>query len=266
MFGLVSERRADIRSLSIYLTRDNAFKEIYHQLPMKRSLLLLFFCAMYYSGYSQMSGDYNYSIAVRGFTLMQMPKVLNESDSYNLVQAPFNGAMFKFNDNQISYRIGGTYYNKSRNFYNNCETCEAADGKIIDYSFKIGFEKNFNYSRIQPYFGIDLGYRSNRFSGVIQNNNALKGSVAKGSADGPVLDIEASKTGLIVAPFLGFKVNVIKQLSFFAEANVDYFYSYERQESVTQDANNTRALSKYYKSEFLFNPVSVGLQIHLGNN
>ena len=47
---------------------------------------------------------------------------------------------------------------------------------------------------------------------------------------------------------------------------MDYFYSYERQESVTQDANNTRALSKYYKSEFLFNPVSVGLQIHLGNN
>lgn len=213
-----------------------------------------------------MSGDYNYSIGVRGYTLMQMPKVLNESESDNLVQAPFNGVMFKFNDNQISYRISGTYYNKSKNFYNNCETCEAADGKLIDYSFKVGFEKNFNYSRIQPYFGIDLGYRSNRFRGVIQNNNKLRATASKGTVDGPASDLEATKTGLVVAPFLGFKINVVNQLSFFAEANLDYFYSYERQDAVTQDASNTRTLNKYYKSEFLFNPVSIGLQIHLGSN
>jgi len=233
---------------------------------MKRSLLLAFFCAIASTAFSQMSGDNDYSIAARGYTLMQMPKVLNESDSYNLVEALFNGVMFKFNDNQISYRINGTYYNKSKSFYNNCETCEAADGKLIDYSFKIGFEKNFNYSRVQPYFGIDLGYRSNRFSGVIQNNNELKAMVSKGTVSGPASDIEATKTGMILAPFLGFKVNIINQLSFFAEANLDYFYSYERQEMVTQDVNNTRTLNKFYKSEFLFNPVSVGLQIHLGSN
>jgi hypothetical protein len=233
---------------------------------MKRSLLLLFFCALSFCAVAQMSGDYNYSIAVRGYTLMQMPKVLNESESDNLVQAPFNGVMFKFNDNQISYRISGTYYNKSKSFYNNCATCEAADGKLIDYSFKVGFEKNFNYSRIQPYFGIDLGYRSNRFRGLIQNNNELKAATSKAVVDGPASDIEATKTGLVVAPFLGFKINVINQLSFFAEANLDYFYSYERQDAVTQDANNTRTLNKFYKSEFLFNPVSIGLQIHLGSN
>lgn len=233
---------------------------------MKRSLLLLFFCALSFCAVAQMSGDYNYSIAVRGYTLMQMPKVLNESESDNLVQAPFNGVMFKFNDNQISYRISGTYYNKSKSFYNNCATCEAADGKLIDYSFKVGFEKNFNYSRVQPYFGIDLGYRSNRFRGLIQNNNELRAASSKGIVDGPASDIEATKTGLVLAPFLGFKINVINQLSFFAEANLDYFYSYERQDAVTQDASNTRTLNKFYKSEFLFNPVSLGLQIHLGSN
>jgi len=233
---------------------------------MKRSLLLLFFCALSFCAVAQMSGDYNYSIAVRGYTLMQMPKVLNESESDNLVQAPFNGVMFKFNDNQISYRISGTYYNKSKSFYNNCATCEAADGKLIDYSFKVGFEKNFNYSRIQPYFGIDLGYRSNRFRGLIQNNNELRALSFKGTVDGLASDIEATKTGLVLAPFLGFKINVINQLSLFAEANLDYFYSYERQDAVTQDASNTRTLNKFYKSEFLFNPVSIGLQIHLGSN
>jgi hypothetical protein len=233
---------------------------------MTRHLLLLLFCAISYSASAQMSGDYNYSIGAKGFTLMQMPKILNESESENLVTAPYNGIMFKFNDNQISYRINATYYNKSKSFYNNCETCEAADGKLIDYSFKVGFEKNFNYSRIQPYFGVDLGYRSNRFSGEIQNNNALRSAAISGSVDGPASDVVATKTGLVVSPFFGFKVNIIDQLSFFAEANVDYFYSYERQDLVTQDAGNTRTLNKYYKSEFLFNPVSVGLQIHLGSN
>ena len=233
---------------------------------MKRTLLLLLLSAIAIPVFSQMSGDYNYSVAARGYTLMQMPKVLNESDSYNLIEAPFNGIMFKFNDNQISYRINGTYYNKSKSFYDNCETCEAADGKLIDYSFKVGFEKNFNYSRIQPYFGIDLGYRSNRFSGVIQNNNALKSVASKGAVDGPSSNVEATKTGLVLSPLLGVKINIINQVSFFAEANLDYFYSYERQEMITQDANNTRTLNKYYKSEFLFNPVSVGLQIHLGSN
>ena len=233
---------------------------------MKRSLLLVFLSALSCSAFSQMSGDYNYTVAARGYTLMQMPKILNESDSYKLTEAPFNGVMFKFNDNQISYRINATYYNKSKSFYNNCETCEAADGKLVDYSFKVGFEKSFNYSRIQPYFGVDLGYRSNRFSGLMQNNNELKSSASFASIEGPALDIEATKSGLVLVPFLGFKVNVITQLSFFAEANLDYFYSYERQESVTKDANNTRTLDKYYKSEFLFNPVSLGLQIHLGSN
>ena len=101
---------------------------------------------------------------------------------------------------------------------------------------------------------------------MIQNNNELKAASSKAIVDGPASDIEATKTGLVLAPFLGFKINVINQLSFFAEANLDYFYSYERQDAVTQDASNTRTLNKFYKSEFLFNPVSIGLQIHLGSN
>ncbi|MHA4894094.1 hypothetical protein ACXZ1K_05025 [Pedobacter sp. PWIIR3] len=230
---------------------------------MKKIPLALVFCVLSIPVFSQMGANYNYSIAARGYTLMQMPKILNESDAYSLVSAPFNGFMFKINDNQISYRINGTYYNKSKNFYNNCETCEIADGKTVDYSIKIGFEKNFNYSRIQPYFGIDLGYRSNQFKGTLENRNALKAIAA--SATGSQ-DVEATKTGLVLSPVIGFKINVVEQVSFFAEANMDFFYSYERQDIVAQDINNTRTLNKYYKSEFLFNPVSIGIQLHLGGN
>ncbi|RZK74414.1 MAG: hypothetical protein EOO92_17190 [Pedobacter sp.] len=234
---------------------------------MKRNLLILSLSLISIAGFSQTTGNYNYTLAARAYTLMQMPKVLNESDSYKLINAPLNGFMFKFNDNQISYRINGTYYNKSKSFYNNCENCEVADGDMIDYSIKVGFEKNFNYSRIQPYFGVDLGYRSNSFEGFLNNRNELKAN-ANAAAMNTLASqkVEATKTGMIVSPVFGFKVNIIEQVSFFAEASVDYFYSYERQEMVTQDVSNTRTLNKYNKSEFLFNPVSLGVQIHIGGN
>ncbi|MES2828395.1 MAG: hypothetical protein V4687_09580 [Bacteroidota bacterium] len=231
---------------------------------MKKTLLVIILFCFSVPVFSQMGGDYNYSIAARAYTLAQMPKILNESDAYSLISAPLNGFMFKFNDNQISYRLNGSYFNKSKSFYNNCETCDIADGKQVDYTFKIGFEKNFNYSRIQPYFGMDLGYRSNQFKGTLENRNSLKAMAAASGSQ--MQDVEATKTGLVLSPVFGFKINVIDQVSFFAEANLDFFYSYERQDIVAQDINNTRTLNKYHKSEFLFNPVSLGIQVHLGGN
>ena len=216
---------------------------------MKRILFVFsLFLIVSFSAFSQMNGDYNYSIAIRGYTMMQMPRILNETKSDSFTDAPFSGIMVKFNDNQISYRINGSFYNKSKRFFNNCETCGEANGKLTDYSFKIGFEKSFNYSRIQPYFAFDLGYRSNKFDGNLSDQK-----------------IEATKKGAVISPVLGLKINVAKQLSFFAEGNLDFFYSYERQELISNSLGNERTLNKYYKTEFLLNPVSVGLQFYLGN-
>ncbi|WP_449437232.1 hypothetical protein [Pedobacter steynii] len=109
---------------------------------MKRILFIFsLFSIISFSAFSQMNGDYNYSIAVRGYTMMQMPRILNETNADSFTDAPLNGIMVKFNDNQISYRINGTFYNKSKRFFNNCETCDEANGKLTDYAFKIGFEK-----------------------------------------------------------------------------------------------------------------------------
>ena len=218
-------------------------------MSMKRILFVFsLFSIVSFSAFSQMNGDYNYSIAIRGYTMMQMPRILNETNSDSFTDAPLNGIMVKFNDNQISYRINGSFYNKSKRFFNNCETCGEANGKLTDYSFKIGFEKSFNYSRIQPYFAFDLGYRSNKFDGTLTDQK-----------------IEATKKGAVISPVLGLKINVAKQLSFFAEGNLDFFYSYERQEFISNSLGNERTLNKYYKTEFLLNPVSVGLQFYLGN-
>jgi len=218
---------------------------------MRRTLSLILLWAIASTTYAQMNGNYNYSLSLRGYTLGQMPRILNESGAKYLTNAVFNGVMLKFNDNQISYRLSGSYYNKSKRFFNECETCDEADGKLTDYSFRLGFEKSFNYARIQPYFAFDVGYRSNAFTGTLESG---------------FVDVDASKIGMIVSPGFGLKINLAEQLSVFAEGNLDFFYFYERQETIRQDAGSTKSLNKYYKSEFLLNPISVGIQFHLGNN
>jgi len=218
-------------------------------------------CLMLFSlaGFSQINGNYNYTIAVKAFGVMQMPKILNQANANNYINAFFSGAMIKFNDNQISYRLNGNYLKKNESFHNVCNTCEVSVGKITDYSFKIGFEKSFNYARIQPYVAFDLGFRSNKYEGQNQNTNSLSASRAATS------DVDASKDGIIASPIIGLKINPSKQVSIFAESNLEFFYFYERQELVSNDAENTRTLNKYRKSEFLLNPISLGIQIHLGN-
>jgi hypothetical protein len=232
---------------------------------MKRLLLLFLFMAITAVANAQMSGDYNYSIGLRAYSLMQMPKIMDESGSAYFTNTMLNGVLVKFNSNQISFRLNGTYYNNSKRFFNSCETCEEANGKLVDYSLKFGFEKSFNYARIQPYFAIDLGYRSNAFTGEMENRNDLKAASSKNMTVENVR-VEASKVGGVLSPVLGLKINVAREISIFAEGSLDFFYNYERRETTSLDATNTRTLNKYYKSDFLLNPVSIGVQVHLGSN
>lgn len=186
---------------------------------------------------------------------MQLPKILNETNSQAYRNAYFTGAIVKFNDNQISYRIKADYYRKNITFNNQCNTCEIAAGLVTDYSFTIGFEKNFNYAMIQPYFGTDVGFKANHFTGEIKSVNPKNSSMP--------YNVDSDKNGLLIAPILGIKVNPVKQLSFFIETSPRFYYSYERQETIQQDALNTRSFVKYNKWEFLLTPVAIGIQVHL---
>jgi len=221
---------------------------------MKKILLSLLIISSSLITFAQTSADYNYTIGVRAFSLMQLPKILNQTNTQDYTNAYGNGIMLKFNDNQISYRISGTYFRNDVTFDNICATCEIGNGKVTDYSFKIGFEKNFNYSIIQPYFGFDLGYRSNRFTGTIDQKNALIGNNTQ-TAD-------AIKNGLVLTPVIGLKVNILPQLNIFAESNLDFYYSYEKQD-VTQIGGAGRTVNTYRKWEFLLNPISAGVQFSL---
>ena len=225
---------------------------------MKTKLLIIFLVIISTASYAQTNGDYNYSIGVRGYNYVQMPDVLNQTNNDNYVDTYFSSYIVKFNDNLFSYRLNGSYLKKDYKFYNNCESCELGDGEMKDFSFKVGFEKSFNYAVIQPYFAFDLGYRSNKFKGVLASINQ------DGQTDpGPVYNLHATKEGLTITPVIGIKVNPVKQLSIFVESNLEFFYAYERQERVTNGIPNSLTLNKYKKSEYLINPVALGIQIHL---
>ncbi|WP_316803023.1 hypothetical protein [Pedobacter nototheniae] len=222
---------------------------------MKRTLLSLFISLTTLASFAQStSADYNYSVGLRVFSLMQLPKILNQTNTQDYTNAYANGLMLKFNDNQISYRISGNYFRNDVKFDNTCATCEIGSGKVTDYSFKIGFEKNFNYSRIQPYFAFDLGYRSNRFTGIVSPKIQSASSVNQ-TAD-------VTKNGLVLTPAIGLKVNIISQLAFFAESNLDFYYSYEKQD-IADPNGVARTVNTYRKWEFLLNPISAGLQFNL---
>jgi hypothetical protein len=232
---------------------------------MKKNLLTVLLILLCSSAFSQMNGDYNYSIAVNGYSLMKMPKILNQKNDERFTEFTFSGGMIKFNDNQISYRLGGSYLNKEVKLVNNCIGCQEANGKITDYAFKIGFEKNINFSRIQPYFGFDIGFRYNKFDGMLVSKNDMAMAMAAPSAVLGPNGVETSKTGFTAAPIIGIKINPLPMISIFAESNLEMFYSYERQETVAADINNTRTFNKYNKTEWLINPVTVGIQVHLGS-
>jgi len=225
---------------------------------MRLKLLLLLTGLLLHShSWSQVTGNYNYAVVLKGFSILQIPKIFNQN-SETYVSNTFTGGMIKFNDNQVSYRISGNFLKKSLSFDNSCMNCELARGNIKDYAFKVGFEKNFNYSRIQPYFAIDIGYRLNHFKGALHAINYQKSVTA-------IHDIEDLKNGGTTSSVIGLKINPINQVSFFIESGIEFYYAYIRQETTSQDASAIRSQNKFNRGEFLLNTLSAGVQIHIGN-
>jgi len=216
---------------------------------MNRTLLVISLLLISFGLRAQNTADYNYSIGVKAFSMVQLPKILNQTNVQDYTNVYGNGLFVKFNDNQISYRINGNYFRDNIKFDNNYET---ANGTVTDYSFKIGFEKNFTYSKVQPYFAFDLGYRSNRFTGTLQPNGTA--SVNRNA--------DISKSGLVVSPSVGIKINILPQLLLFAESNLDFYFSYERQD-ISEPNSTSRTVNTYNKLESLLNPISAGLQFQI---
>lgn len=206
---------------------------------------------------AQTTGDYNNSISIKGFSVFQLPALLNQIPK-NYVSSTISGAMFRFNENQISYRLSGNYISQPIHFPKHCENCEMADGNVKDYAFKLGFEKSFNYLMIQPYFAFDVGYRYNQFVGLMKTVSNQK----------LITDADytrSTKDGFTATPVIGFRINILTHLSFFAESSPEFFYAYTREEVTPQDLVAVKTITKYKRGELLLNPIAMGIQFHFNN-
>lgn len=200
---------------------------------------------------------YSYTVGFKLLSYEAFPKILDQQNADELRRSAFNGLILKYNDNQISYRLSGNFFSDRISFQNRCSGCEQVSGRLTDNQIKIGFEKNFVYSAIQPYAGLDLGIRRSVFKGST-------GSVP-GSLSAPLSQIRTEKNGISASPVIGIKLNLIDHLTLAAETTVDILYSYERQETAAEASPNTALLRKYYKWEYLLKPVGMlSIQYNFG--
>lgn len=200
---------------------------------------------------------YTYTIGLNAFSLEEFPKIFNQTNTNDFISTPLRGAFVKINDNQISYRLSASFYSDDITFRNECEDCEVATGKLKDFSAKIGFEKNFIYGILQPYLAFDIGYRRNSFNGAVES-----GTIQNYTNPYHATSL---KNGLSMSPNFGLKFNPINHFTIGVETGIGLLYSYEKQERVYQDANNTRTFNDYKKWEFLLKPVSaISIQYNFG--
>ena len=206
---------------------------------------------------ANMQSDYLYSVGFKLLSIEQLPKILNATEKEKYYTSNINGFIIKFNDNQLSYRISGSLFEKNISFENECKDCERTTGKVSDLQIKVGFEKNITNSKIQPYFGFDLGFRNNSFKGE---------SVGIGSVNiRPSYDVSTEKNSGVFGPVAGIKLNLVNHLTLSAESGIDLIYSYERQTKAFRNLARTQTFQKYNKFEFLTRPLAfLSVQYNFG--
>ena len=193
--------------------------------------------------------EYHYSIALKALSIQQFPKLFKQLNSDDYYKLPLNGLLFKFNDNQISYRISGDYYyNKNFTFQNECVDCEVMTGQLTNYSFKVGFEKNMDISKVQPYFAFDIGYNNNKFKGEASNTGIINYT--------DPYEANSRKKSAILGPALGIKLNLIHHFTIGLESGIDFLFTYETQEKAYHNAQRNRTFQKFNKVELLMLPLS----------
>lgn len=223
---------------------------------MKQGLLSLLLVSLFVLNARSQSGS-TYSAGFNAFSYLQLARI-GDQDPLKYITTKFNGGIFKIDDRQINYRLSGRFMNQSLDFKSDCTNCNLVNGKVTDYAIKVGFEKNLNYSNIQPYFAFDIGYRYNRFKGLRDFIN-LQRTIALTD------QMEAIKNGLTLGPTLGIRITPIEQLSIFAEGSLELYLSRLQTQTVAQNTTALRTETSESKKEFLFSPVTVGLQFHLGS-
>lgn len=223
---------------------------------MKQGLLSLLLVSLFSLNASSQPNS-TYSVGFNGFNYLQLPRIADQ-DPLKYITSKFNGGIFKIDDRQINYRLSGRFINQSIDFKSDCANCNLVNGKVTDYAVKLGFEKNLTYSSVQPYFAFDIGYRYNRFKGIRDFIGLQRTSILTDQ-------METIKNGLTIGPTLGLRISPVEQFSIFAEGSLELYLSHLRTQTVAQNTAASSIETSENKKEFLFSPVTVGLQFHLGS-
>lgn len=225
---------------------------------MKKIFLLFIMQFFAFISFSQSQNDSNYSLGLKLMTFEELPKFLNEvrtNPKFNITT--FNGLIFKVNDNQISYRFQvSNFKNNDYTFENECADCEVVTGKFTDLNLKMGFEKNLNYTRLQPFYGLDFGYRGITFVGEAKNTGT----------SAFLYHANINKHGATIYPFLGIKFNVIKTLTISAESGIDFLFTSDKEIKSTNN-NAVQSINNFTRWQFASKPLGMlSLQFNFGEN
>jgi len=208
--------------------------------------------------FAQSQNDFNYAVGIKLLAIEEFPKLLNEVREKTAFQnTSLNGLMLKINDNQISYRFQA-YNSKIDNytFTNECATCEEVAGVYKSFDFKIGFARSLIYSKLQPFYGFDLGFKRARFDGKSNdvNTNAF------------LYNTSIEKNGALIYGFFGLKYSIIPQVTLSAEAGLDYIYTYDK-EIKSSNSNLVISQNKFDRVQFTTKPLGLlSLQFNFGQD
>ena len=223
----------------------------YYSICMKKSLsfyFLIFFSIL--SATAQTNTDFNYNIGVNFYKLSQIPQVNFNQRVNPETGRYFPGIILKFNDNQLAYRVALNFYRNS-NFGFSEDDSASVHGTYLDYSLKMGVERDLSATNFKPYFGADLGFLHSEFSGLKMHFN-----------DKTVNNLRTEKNGFLISPFLGVKYHFIRRLYLSAEVAIDFIYAYNRLQTIN---DGIKQVSHFNKGEFLLAPVSlIGLHYNFG--
>ena len=225
---------------------------------MKKLISLIFAQFLVFALFAQSQSDSNYSVGLKLSSVEEQPKLLNEvRETPKFYTSGLNGLMLKVNDNQISYRFSVyTFKEGDYTFTNACSNCEAVQGKYNSLDLKIGFERSLIYSRIQPIYGMDMGFKRVSFDGESSDKSSLL----------YLYNVNIEKNGVTFNPFIGLKYNIIRALTLSAEAGFDFIYTTDK-ETKTQADGTFISSSNFNRWQYNSRPLAwLSLQYNFGRD
>lgn len=242
----------------LLLLKEEENKLIFASNFMKKSFTLVFLQFFSIIAFAQSQSDSNYSIGIKLFAVEEQPKLLNEVRSHSMFYTSgLNGLMLKIHDNQISYRFSAYYFKKDDyKFTNECSNCETVQGKYNSLDLKIGFEKSLIYSRLQPIYGMDMGFKRVAFDGKSTDKNSSMF----------FYNVNIEKNAITFNPFVGLKYNLLRNLTLSAEAGFDFIYTTDK-ETKTQMSNALISSNNFNRWQYNSRPLAqLSLQYNFGRD